>query len=361
MIDSIIATYIRGNKRLVVPDFGAFLRKEDGETVFVEFLKKDDHVLNSLIRERYGVDEGRARAIIDEYVSGIRHAVQTTGRAVVDGVGTLRPDGNGVLILMYDPRTQKTETQHIAGGEQHHAEHSHAHVSRHNERAPEPPPMQVISRSGSDAESAAAAPSVGDDIIMMERIVNERERPVAPSAQPSHSYSPQHSQPQHSPQREEARPFTLNDLYTIKDEPRTEPQPQPQRHQQQPHHAHHTDPARPDSRHRQHPARPDERQHLQQPAARPHTPPQSARHNPHRPGGHPRQQVRRTSAHRGGGRSKTDWVMIIAILAAVVALGSMLYGMLVSGDSGKIKPTKPQVEAAAAFDGDPDSTVEVFD
>ena len=43
MINKIIAEYLRTNKRLVVPHFGAFIRKENSEAiVFVPFLKKDD-------------------------------------------------------------------------------------------------------------------------------------------------------------------------------------------------------------------------------------------------------------------------------------------------------------------------------
>lgn len=48
MINKIIAEYLRTNKRLVVPHFGAFIRKENSEAiVFVPFLKKDDGVLNN--------------------------------------------------------------------------------------------------------------------------------------------------------------------------------------------------------------------------------------------------------------------------------------------------------------------------
>ena len=43
MINKIIANYLAGGKRLVIPQFGAFIHKEgDGTVVFVPFLKKDD-------------------------------------------------------------------------------------------------------------------------------------------------------------------------------------------------------------------------------------------------------------------------------------------------------------------------------
>ena len=39
MVNKIIADYLKTNKRLVVPQFGAFLHKDDGTVAFVPFLK----------------------------------------------------------------------------------------------------------------------------------------------------------------------------------------------------------------------------------------------------------------------------------------------------------------------------------
>ena len=40
MVNKIIADYLKTNKRLIVPQFGAFLHKDDGTVAFVPFLKK---------------------------------------------------------------------------------------------------------------------------------------------------------------------------------------------------------------------------------------------------------------------------------------------------------------------------------
>lgn len=70
MINKIIAEYLRTNKRLVVPHFGAFIRKENSEAiVFVPFLKKDDGVLQQLLVSEYGMDSADAQAVIDEYIA----------------------------------------------------------------------------------------------------------------------------------------------------------------------------------------------------------------------------------------------------------------------------------------------------
>ena len=75
MINKIIAEYLRTNKRLVVPHFGAFIRKENSEAiVFVPFLKKDDGVLQQLLVSEYGMDSADAQAVIDEYIAEIKEA-----------------------------------------------------------------------------------------------------------------------------------------------------------------------------------------------------------------------------------------------------------------------------------------------
>ena len=80
MINKIIAEYLRTNKRLVVPHFGAFIRKENSEAiVFVPFLKKDDGVLQQLLVSEYGMDSADAQAVIDEYIAEIKESIAARG------------------------------------------------------------------------------------------------------------------------------------------------------------------------------------------------------------------------------------------------------------------------------------------
>lgn len=88
MINKIIAEYLRTNKRLVVPHFGAFIRKENSEAiVFVPFLKKDDGVLQQLLVSEYGMDSADAQAVIDEYIAEIKESIAARGAYVIEGVG----------------------------------------------------------------------------------------------------------------------------------------------------------------------------------------------------------------------------------------------------------------------------------
>lgn len=100
MINKIIAEYLRTNKRLVVPHFGAFIRKENSEAiVFVPFLKKDDGVLQQLLVSEYGMDSADAQAVIDEYIAEIKESIAARGAYVIKGVGRLMTDSNGICYL----------------------------------------------------------------------------------------------------------------------------------------------------------------------------------------------------------------------------------------------------------------------
>ena len=100
MINKIIAEYLRTNKRLVVPHFGAFIRKENSEAiVFVPFLKKDDGVLQQLLVSEYGMDSADAQAVIDEYIAEIKESIAARGAYVIEGVGRLMTDSNGICYL----------------------------------------------------------------------------------------------------------------------------------------------------------------------------------------------------------------------------------------------------------------------
>ncbi|MEE1418108.1 hypothetical protein [Alistipes ihumii] len=100
MINKIIAEYLRTNKRLVVPHFGAFIRKENSEAiVFVPFLKKDDGVLQQLLVSEYGMDSADAQAVIDEYIAEIKGSIAARGAYVIEGVGRLMTDSNGICYL----------------------------------------------------------------------------------------------------------------------------------------------------------------------------------------------------------------------------------------------------------------------
>ena len=94
MVNKIIADYLKTNKRLVVPQFGAFLHKDDGTVAFVPFLKKDDGVLIQLIGSAYGLNPGDAQAAIEEFTAEIKKNIAARGAYIIEGIGTLRTKGS---------------------------------------------------------------------------------------------------------------------------------------------------------------------------------------------------------------------------------------------------------------------------
>ncbi|MDL2320698.1 hypothetical protein LJC45_06170 [Alistipes sp. OttesenSCG-928-B03] len=371
MIDSIITGYINNNKRLVVPDFGAFIRKDGGELVFVEFLKKDDGVLNSLLRTEYGLGETEAGEAIAEYAATVRRTVGQTGQYVVEGVGTLHTDPNGLYALRYDPQARREAfVPHATVGE------------------------QFISQERETVAAAMSMPAVGEDIVMQERVapetvfmgetvrqdtapevgihieprfpreeivaeleVHDLREPARPQPTPvaEQPYAIELERRETDPVPVAREGMTLNDLYTMPatpavEQPRqTEPVGHPAGHAA---HAHHGQP-QPQSGQGHHqgqqrsatasaqPAQPRPSEGGQRQGTRPATPYQKPR--PAAPAGQ--------RPVNYGGRSKPkkiDLVMIIAVIAALAAIISIVVGL--SSNSTNIKPTNPQTEQVVPAD-----------
>ncbi len=99
MIESIITEYLHANRRLVLPGMGAFLKKDDGKIVFVPFLNKDDGVLNDLVRQKYGISVTEASDLIDQYIGMVAERIASVGRYKIDALGSLKKDVNGIVCL----------------------------------------------------------------------------------------------------------------------------------------------------------------------------------------------------------------------------------------------------------------------
>ncbi|MDR2936073.1 MAG: hypothetical protein LBU80_01855 [Rikenellaceae bacterium] len=97
MIEQVIQDYLRNNRRLVLPEFGAFLKKEEGTVVFVPFLNKDDGILTGLVAQAYGATQAEARGIVAQYVAVMRGAIESDGFYIIADLGTLKSDANGIL------------------------------------------------------------------------------------------------------------------------------------------------------------------------------------------------------------------------------------------------------------------------
>lgn len=104
MLIRIIEQYLESHKRLVVPQLGAFLVKEEPRTVvFSELLRRDDGVLLGLLVAR-GMSEVAARGEIDRLVYEVRHAIEAGERFYLSDFGEFYPGRQGTILFEFHPR-----------------------------------------------------------------------------------------------------------------------------------------------------------------------------------------------------------------------------------------------------------------
>lgn len=189
MIESIITDYLQHNRRLVIPELGAFLKKEGGETVFVPFLNKDDGVLAGLVRQAYGTSTAEAEGIIAQYVESVREGVDESGAYLVAPLGSLKKDANGILFL---------DTADLSG-------------------RPAAAPKVVVVEETIPVESDTPEEMIIEEVT----VIPEPERPAAPEKIPA-APSAQPEPPKTVAESVDA-PKTLNDLIREKQETQEPP------------------------------------------------------------------------------------------------------------------------------------------
>lgn len=95
-ISAIIAQYIGQEIRLIIPEVGTLIRrKESGEIIFMDMLKKNDGTLVQLIVNAMDVSPSKATEITNRYIGTVKQQLESNKKFIIDGVGVLlaRPDG----------------------------------------------------------------------------------------------------------------------------------------------------------------------------------------------------------------------------------------------------------------------------
>ena len=106
MVVEIIAKYLESNKRLIIPNFGAFMVKVPQQTIlFSNLLKGDDGVLRKLLLEA-GMSEIEAAGVVDRFVFEINYRLQNGGECLLRGFGRLSTNANGAITFEYAPATE---------------------------------------------------------------------------------------------------------------------------------------------------------------------------------------------------------------------------------------------------------------
>lgn len=110
LLTNIITSYLKHNKRLVVPRLGAFIVKQPGgKIIFSELLRNDDGVLTSLL-VAYGYNELSANGMIDRLTFQIRHKIANGERYFIPEFGEFSQGANNTISF-----TQISEPEVIAG------------------------------------------------------------------------------------------------------------------------------------------------------------------------------------------------------------------------------------------------------
>lgn len=103
MIVELITKYLENNKRLVVPNLGAFIVKQgkDGErkVLFSNLIKSDDGIMRALLIEK-GVNELEAAGVIDRFVFEVNHRLDNGGVCALEGFGALKRGANGSMSFV---------------------------------------------------------------------------------------------------------------------------------------------------------------------------------------------------------------------------------------------------------------------
>lgn len=118
---SILAELIRKNKRLIIPNVGAFLHRDTESNTqlsitFSPFLKYNDGQLEDLLINNYGLSKIEAAEQIKKLSIEIIEEIKESGSYAIPGIGILINDSKGSISLTSDESSsQRKSTDHDDG------------------------------------------------------------------------------------------------------------------------------------------------------------------------------------------------------------------------------------------------------
>lgn len=190
----LIEQYLETHKRLVVPQLGAFLVKEEPRgVVFSELLRRDDGVLHGLLIEK-GMSDVAARGEIDRFVYEVRHAVEQGERFYLSDFGEFLPGKNGTILFEHHPRLKVVPEAPIdiipdliekVRPEARHAEQKTVDVVEQRPLEPQQPVWAAVADEEMDDESEEDIEEIAEEELLDEEpqpVRKQRpDRPVRPT------------------------------------------------------------------------------------------------------------------------------------------------------------------------------------
>ena len=278
-INSLIARYIADNTRLIIPNVGTLLRrKESGEIVFMEMLKKGDGVFNSLVGNHFGLDDAQVAEAVEGYVSTIKKSLEASKKFIIDGVGVLLVGNAGNIEFIFNPSAHTIEV------EQPKEEPAVVENVEEVEVAAEPatvepevvvvePEVVVVEPVAEEQADEEAEPLV-IDLDVEEPAEEAAEEPTEePAEQPAEEPAEEPTTTEEAPKEKSVK---LKDLYEEDDEPAVK----------------------------------KERKQIDLGAL-------TSKLN-----------IKRSPAKRGARRIKIDGITILAIVSGLIAIGTLIWGMI---------------------------------
>ena len=180
-ISAIIAKHISTEARLIIPEVGTLLRrKENGEIVFMEMLRKSDGILTGLIINTLDVSPSNANEIVNNYVATIKQQLATNKKFIIDGVGVLLARADGGINFSFTPSAHSIPEHGVDVLEEDDAFVPVKPIAPAQPTAPAQPaqPAQPVQPVASAAKEQAAPQSVARAQTVI------KPQPVAPTPQP---------------------------------------------------------------------------------------------------------------------------------------------------------------------------------
>lgn len=180
-ISAIIAKHITTEARLIIPEVGTLLRrKENGEIVFMEMLRKSDGILAGLIINTLDVSPSNANEIVNNYVATIKQQLATNKKFIIDGVGVLLARADGGINFSFTPSAHSIPEHGVDVLEEDDAFAPVKPIAPAQPVAPAQPtaPAQPAQPVASAAKEQTAPQSVAKDQTVA------KAQPVAPTPQP---------------------------------------------------------------------------------------------------------------------------------------------------------------------------------
>lgn len=198
-ISAIIAQYIKSETRLIIPEVGTLIRrKESGEIVFMEMLKKNDGTLVGLVVNILDVSPSKATEIVNRYIRTVKSQLATSKKFILDGVGVLlaRPDGS--VDFSFNPFAQTlpgTEEDEYGYLDEPTAESNVVAEEEHKERVVAEPKAEVVAKPEPTPQpitKPTARPEDSNVEVLEDEIPQPKPQPKPrPKPQPKPQPAPQ--------------------------------------------------------------------------------------------------------------------------------------------------------------------------